>query len=162
MACKTIRFFLLPLPTLIIDLFQHNLYNLQIMKYVRLFFAITLAFVAFSAFTLKDKEKLVHAFGVAVSFKDSVVYYTEIQVLDSVKLNKTDFLPKRESYTYQLKNYLEYTLNKQDYTCMIYFSESKKKLERDLSKVKGKYKKVSGSVLQKIGSADFIFKKPQE
>lgn len=131
------------------------------MKYVRLFFAITLAFMFFSAFTTHDKEKPVQAFGVAASFKDSVVYYTEIQVLDSVKLDKTDFLPQRESYTYQLKNYLEYTLNKPDYICMIYFSESRKKLEKELSKIKSKYKKGNASVLQMIDAAAFTFKKPQ-
>lgn len=132
------------------------------MKYVRLFFAITLAFMFFSAFTTHDKAKPVHAFGVAASFKDSVVYYTEIQVLDSVRLDKTNFLPQREAYTYQLKNYLEYTLNKSDYTCMIYFSESRKKLEKELSKVKSKYKKGNASVIRMIDSHDFIFKKNQE
>ena len=65
-------------------------------------------------------------FGIAASFNDSVVYCTEIQVLDSTALDKNGFLPKRDLYSYQLKNYLEYDLKKPDYTCMIYFSESKK------------------------------------
>lgn len=132
------------------------------MKHFRLFFAVAAAFVLFSAFTFKAKEKTVYAFGVAASFNDSVVYYTEIQVLDSVQLDKNGFLPQREMYAYQLKNYLEYNLQKPDYTCMIYFSENKLKLEKEASKVKGKYKKGSGQVLQAVKPEDFSFEKPQD
>ncbi len=132
------------------------------MKYVRIIFAVALAFMFCSAFTLKNKEKQVYAFGIAASFNDSVVYCTEIQVLDSAELDKNGFLPKREQYTYQLKNHLEYEMKKPDYTCMIYFSESKGKLEKEAAKVKGKYKKGNGQVLQTVSSAEFTFKKPQE
>ncbi|MDE6348035.1 MAG: hypothetical protein K2L60_05145 [Bacteroides sp.] len=133
------------------------------MKYVRILCAAVLAFTLCSAFTMKDKEKkAVYAFGVAASFNDSIVYYTDIQMLDSVTLDKNGFLPKRESYTYQLKNYLEYNLNKPDYTCMIYFSESKSKLEKEAVKVQGKYKKNKGMLLETIKSEVFTFTKPQE
>lgn len=132
------------------------------MKYVRVLLAVTLALMLCSAFTLKEKEKSVYAFGVAASFNDSTVYYTEVQVLDSVQLDKNGFLPKRDLYTYQLKNYLEYELKKPDYTCMIYFSENKAKLEKEASKVKGKYKKSKDLVLQVVEPGAFSFKKPQE
>lgn len=132
------------------------------MKYIRIIFAVTLAFMFCSAFTLKNKAKSVYAFGVAASFNDSVVYYTEIQVLDSAELDKNGFLPKRESYTYQLKNHLEYEVKKPDYTCMIYFSESKSKLEKEAVKIKGKYKRGNGQILQAVSPTVFTFKKPQE
>lgn len=132
------------------------------MKYARIIIAVALAFMFCSAFTLKNKEKQVYAFGIAASFNDSVVYCTEIQVLDSAELDKNGFLPKRELYTYQLKNHLEYEMKKPDYTCMIYFSESKGKLEKEAVKVKGKYKKANGQVLQTVNPAEFTFKKPQE
>ena len=96
------------------------------------------------------------------SFNDSIVYYTDIQVLDSVELDKNGFLPKRDLYTYQLKNYLEYNLKKPDYTCMIYFSENRKKLEKEAVKVKGKYKKSKNMVLQVVKPEAFTFAKPQE
>lgn len=112
---------------------------------------------------MKDKEKkAVYAFGVAASFNDSIVYYTEIQVLDSVKLDKNGFLPKRELYAYQLKNYLEYNLRKMDYTCMIYFSENKGKLEKEAANVRGKYKKSGGLVLRALEPTAFSFEKPQD
>jgi len=136
------------------------------MKYVRILFAVALVFMVCSAFSFKKskegKEKAVYAFGVAASFNDTVVYFTDIQVLDSVKLNKSGFLPKRELYTYQLKNYLEYDLRSSDYTCMIYFSESKKKLEKEVVKVKSKYKKNKNIVLMPIAPEAFRFKKPEE
>ena len=96
------------------------------------------------------------------AFNDSIVYYTDIQELDSVELDKNGFLPKRDLYTYQLKNYLEYNLKKPDYTCMIYFAENKKKLEKEAVKVKGKYKKSKNMVLQVVKPEAFTFTKPQE
>lgn len=132
------------------------------MKYIRIFLVMVMAVMFFSSFTHKTGEKTVYAFGVAASFNDSIVYCTEIQVLDSVKLDKSGFLPKRDLYAYQLKNYLEYNLEKPNYTCMIYFSENKNKLEKEASKVKGRYKKGSGMVLQAIDPEAFVFKKPQE
>lgn len=136
------------------------------MKYVRILFAVALVFMVCSAFSFKKgkegKEKVVYAFGVAASFNDTVVYFTDIQVLDSVKLDKGGFLPKRDLYTYQLKNYLEFDLKCPDYTCMIYFSENKKKLEKESAKVKGKYKKNKSIVLMPIDPDAFRFKKPEE
>ena len=125
------------------------------MKYVRILCAVALVFMVCSAFSFKKgkegKEKAVYAFGVAASFNDTVVYFTDIQVLDSVKLDKGGFLPKRDLYTYQLKNYLEFD-----------FSENKKKLEKESAKVKGKYKKNKSIVLMPIDPDAFRLKKPEE
>lgn len=122
-----------------------------------------LLLVLCSAFSLKGKsDKTVYAFGMAASFNDTVVYYTDIQPLDSVTLDKNGFLPKREAYTYQLKNYLEYDLKKQNYTCMIYFSPNKGRLEKEAAKMKGKYRRTTDVTLQRIEPSAFAFKKPQE
>lgn len=134
------------------------------MKYVRFLLAVSLIFSVCSAFSLKakdkNKEKAVYAFGVAASFNDTVVYYTAIQKLDSVELKK-GFLPKREQYTYQLKNYLEYELKSPDYTCMIYFSENKSQLEKEEVKIKGKYKQRKVFSLVPIAPEAFAFKYPK-
>ena len=82
------------------------------MKHIKIVFAVMLVFTLCTAFTMKS-HKPVYAFGVAASFNDSVVYCTEIQVLDSTALDKNGFLPKRDLYSYQLKNYLEYDLKNQ-------------------------------------------------
>ena len=102
------------------------------MKYVKILFAIALVFTMCSAFSLKkDHSKPVYAFGISASFTDTVVYFTDIQILDSAKVSKEGFLSHRELYSYQLKNYLEDNQLQQNSTCMIYFSENKKKLEKE-------------------------------
>ena len=134
------------------------------MKYVRILFAVALVFMVCSAFSFKKGkgEKAVYAFGVAASFNDTVVYFTDIQVLDSVKLDKGGFLPKRDLYTYQLKNYLEDNQLQQNSTCMIYFSENKKKLEKEATKILNKYKKNNRMTVSRIDSDKFHFTKPEE
>jgi len=104
----------------------------------------------------------VYAFGVSASFTDTVVYYTDIQLIDSVHLDKNGFLPHRELYSYQFKNFLELDMNQPNRTCMIYFSDSKKKLDKEALKILGKYKKNKAVALQKIDPEKFRFTKPEE
>lgn len=132
------------------------------MKYIRMILVAAVSVVLFSAFTMKGGDKPVYVFGVGASFKDSVVYFTEVQVVDSVTLDHSGFLPSREMYAYQLKNFLEYQKGKPDYTCAIYFSEHKSKLEKEALKVKKQYKKSNAFILEDIRQADFVFKKPKE
>ena len=95
------------------------------MKYVKILFAVALVFTLCSAFSLKKGgHKPVYAFGVSASFTDTVIYYTEIQMLDSVALDKNGFLPHRELYSYQLKNYLEDNQLQQNSTCLLYTSDA--------------------------------------
>lgn len=132
------------------------------MKYFRIFLLAAITVMCCSAFTMKNKEKPVYVFGLAASFTDTIVYYTEIQLLDSVYLTKDGFLPQRDLYSYQMKNYLEYEKDKPYYTCMIYFSENKSKLTKEASKLKNKYQKAKGILLQAIDSQEFSFKKSAE
>ena len=133
------------------------------MKYVKILFAVALVFTLCSAFSLKKGgHKPVYAFGVSASFTDTVIYYTEIQMLDSVALDKNGFLPHRELYSYQLKNYLEVNQLQQNSTCMIYFSENKKKLEKEATKILNKYKKNNRMTVSRIDSDKFHFTKPEE
>ena len=133
------------------------------MKYVKILFAIALVFTMCSAFSLKkDHSKPVYAFGISASFTDTVVYFTEIQILDSVSLSKEGFLAHRELYSYQLKNYMEDNLLQQNSTCMIYFSENKKKLEKEATKILNKYKKNNRMTVSRIDSDKFHFTKPEE
>ena len=133
------------------------------MKQFRLISLALIAILLCSAFTPKEKEKKtegVYLFGIAASFNDSVVYFTPIQLMDSVKLENT-FLPKRSDYAYQLKNQIESATGKSDYTCMIYFNKNKTKLEKEALKVKTKYQK-SQLKLEEIAAETFAFKKPAD
>ena len=133
------------------------------MKQFRLISLALIAILLCSAFTPKEKENKtegVYLFGIAASFNDSVVYFTPVQLVDSVKLEKT-FLPKLSDYAYQLKNQIEKATGKSDYTCMIYFNKSKVKLEKEALKVKTKYQK-SQLKLEEIAAETFAFKKPAD
>ncbi|MEG2573396.1 MAG: hypothetical protein RSA44_01915, partial [Bacteroides sp.] len=101
------------------------------------------------------------AYGISSSFTDSTVYYTDIQLLDSVRLDKNKFLPQREVYAYQLKNYLESEKGLKNRTCMMYFSKSKSKLAKDFNKAITRYKKNKTS-LQQVDAKAFRFTKPEE
>ena len=133
------------------------------MKYVKILFAIALVFTMCSAFSLKkDHSKPVYAFGISASFTDTVVYFTDIQIIDSAKVSKEGFLAHRELYSYQLKNYLEDNRLQQNSTCMIYFSENRKKLEKEATKILNKYKKNYRMTVSRIDSDKFHFTKPEE
>lgn len=131
------------------------------MKLWKTILPLFILFVALSASSVK-KEKGVYAFGFSASFTDTVVYCTEIQMLDSVELKK-GALPHRELYSYQLKNYLEYQKGEKNRTCMIYFSDDKRKLTKEKAKVISKYKKNNpGIALKEIPLSEFAFKKNEE
>jgi hypothetical protein len=131
------------------------------MKFVKIVLPAIVMLCVLSSFTISKKEnKSVYAFGVSASFVDTVVYYTEVQVLDSAKLAKDGFLPKREAYSAQLKSYLE-SKGDANRTCMIYFSESKNNITKEFEKLSDKYKKNKSISFKKIEKAEFQFKKPE-
>jgi len=130
------------------------------MKFAKIALLSVVVLMVCSAATKKSKS--VYAFGFSASFTDTVVYYTEIQVLDSVQLDKNGFLPYREHYSYQLKNYLEYQKGEKNRTCMIYFSESQAQLSKDRAKLLNKYKKDKTISLEELPQVEFSFKKPEE
>ncbi|KAA6343497.1 hypothetical protein EZS27_008822 [termite gut metagenome] len=131
------------------------------MKLTKITFALLLSFIFLSAFSITKKNKQVYVFGVSASFTDTIVYYTDIQLLDSIELDKQGFLPHRELYSYQLKNYLEYQKNALNQTCMIYFSTDKTKLNKEAIKLLNRYKKNKIIIMERIESSGFQFKKPE-
>lgn len=133
------------------------------MKYLRILSAVALIFIMCSASSLKkDHPANVYAFGVAASFTDTIVYFTDIQILDSAKVSKEGFLSHRDTYSYQLKNYVEDNRLHENSTCMIYFSKNKAKLEKEFAKIENKYKRSKNMVVKRIEPDKFSFKKPLE
>lgn len=85
-------------------------------------------------------EANVYMFGMSASFKDSVVYFTDIQKLDSAWIDsKTKFLMSRENYSNQMKSYLHEKLNTSFRTCIVMFSKKKKDIDKKYAKLKEKY-----------------------
>ena len=133
------------------------------MKFVKIFASLFLVLMVCSAFSLKGKNKGggMYMAGVSASFTDSLIYFTEIQYLDSVLLDKAKLLPMRVQYSEQLEDYLENNLGLKDRTCFIYFDKKKDKVEKEIKKMKAKYLKDGKAVLKEVGN-DFKFTKAEE
>ena len=113
--------------------------------------------------TPKDKNKYgVYIAGVSASFTDSLIYFTDIQYVDSAFLNKNDLLEGRSQYSMQLKDYLEQHLNGKNRTCFIYYNIKKKKLQKEVNKLKEKYQKGGALVIRDITAPDFKFQKAEQ
>lgn len=122
---------------------------------------LLLVFVVCSAFSFKKKGQAeVYMVGVSASFSDSLVYFTDIQLVDSVTLDKDDMLPQRQQYSYQLKTYLEAKTGQANRTCFVYFNENKAKLEKSIKKMKDKYQKSGKSILRQV-DPEFKFTKAE-
>lgn len=133
------------------------------MKFVKILASLLLVFVACSAFSLKGKNQSngMYIVGVSASFTDSLIYFTDVQFVDSVVVGKDKLLPLRGQYSDQMDNYLEHNLGLTNRTCFIYFDEKKQKLEKVVKKMKEKYQKEGKVVLKETG-ADFKFIKAVE
>ena len=131
------------------------------MKFVKVFVSLLAVLTFCTASTMENKKKGMYIAGVSASFTDSLIYFTDIQFVDSVELGKDKLLPMRGQYSDQLDNYLEQKLGLENRTCFIYFNEKKHKLEKTIKKMQDKYKKAGTSILRETGE-DFKFTKAIE
>lgn len=131
------------------------------MKFVKIVASLFIVLAVCTASTMENKKKGMYMVGVSASFTDSLIYFTDIQFLDSVELNKDKLLPMRGQYSDQLDSYLEQVKGMENRTCFIYFDEKKDKVEKTIKKMKEKYQKDGKSILRDLG-ADFKFSKAVE
>ena len=96
--------------------------------------------LSYSAVQAKNAvEKKAYMFGFSASFNDSIVYFTNIQEVDSVWfIQKKDMLAGRSSYSSQLRDYFN-KLNQPKRTCIVVGSKSLKKVEKKYEKMKKLY-----------------------
>lgn len=122
--------------------------------------ALTLLVVASSFVGVSAKIVCVpklYAFGFSASFNDSIVYFTDIQEIDSAWINdKTDFFVSRDNYSYQLKNYFT-NIGQEHRTCVISFALKRKDIEKKYKKMKEKYVKAGKFSIKTLGKNDFQF-----
>lgn len=133
------------------------------MRYTKIICFLFAAAFAVSAFSKqpKDKNKYgVYLAGVSASFADSLVFFTDIQFVDSAAVDDKDMLVGRASYSYQLKDYLEQKQGEQNRTCFMFFNRKKAKLEKEMKKLKEKYQKGGTLVVRDVDSS-FKFEKPE-
>ena len=132
------------------------------MRYTRLFCALLAVSFAFSLTAKKPKDKNkygVYLAGVSASFKDSLVYFTDVQFVDSAALNNNGFLVERQQFSEQLNNFMESNAGSKGRTCFILFNAKKKKLVKEVGKLRQKYVK-GGGILVKDVDSSFQFQKP--
>ncbi len=102
------------------------------------------------------KTNSIYMFGFSASFKDSIVYVTDIQNVQGAWIDtKNKFLMGREHYSSQLNNYLADSLNMPGRVSMVLFATKKKKAEKLFLKLMKKYKK--GYEIRYLNATEFKF-----
>lgn len=130
------------------------------LKHTLFLLAATVAFTT-QAESPKNKRKFgVYLAGVSASFSDSIVYFTDIQHVDSASLGSKGLLEGRAQYSIQLKDYIESREHGHNRTCFVYYSSKKKNLQKEISKLKEKYQKSNTLVIKNV-DPEFRFKKAE-
>ena len=109
----------------------------------------------------KAKDRYgVYIAGVSASFSDSLVYFTDIQYVDSAVVGESGLLIGRAQYSIQLKEYLEQNGSGKNRTCFVYYNKKKKNLQKEINKIRNKYQKGGSSVILD-DNPDFNFEKAE-
>ncbi|MBQ8464352.1 MAG: hypothetical protein IJ544_09600 [Prevotella sp.] len=109
----------------------------------RLGFILMMAVMLGVGMTAEAKKTMVpkmYMFGIAASFNDSIVYFTNVQEVDSAWIeSKNNFLLDRHVYSAQLREYLANQLQMPYRTCIVYYNTNRTKLEKKFIKVRSLY-----------------------
>ena len=88
----------------------------------------------------KVVQKPIYMVGVGISLVDSMVFITDMQLVDSVTIEKkTKFLADRQLYSFQLQRYLEGAYKGGPYIPSVFFGSKKKKMERQYLSLHKRY-----------------------
>ena len=123
-----------------------------------LVFVVAYAVAANKSDNKKDKAVTVYVWGASMSFSDSIVYFTEIKKVDNVVL-KNGFLPNRQFYAYELKDYMNFKENMPGRISVIYFDEKRSDMEKKEQKIKKRLVEKEGKTVRYLGDK-FMFTKP--
>jgi hypothetical protein len=111
------------------------------MKYLK-YIALAVILSAFLPVQAEKKTGTTKAylFGFVANFTDSVVYFTDIQEIENVTIQKkTKFLKDRESYSDQLRYYFAEKKNMPHRTCIVSFGLTRKEAEKKYVKMRKLY-----------------------
>ena len=101
---------------------------------------VTMLLFSASAFSKRVVVPEMYLFGMAASFNDTIVHFTDIQRVDSAWiLKKKNFLQSRDVYSKQLREHMEKTHNLPHRTCIIFFNTNRTKLEKKFIKMRRLY-----------------------
>lgn len=132
------------------------------MRYLKYMLFTLLVSVAMGAEAKQLQVPHMYVFGFAASFKDSVVYMTEIQDVQKAWYDtKTKFLLGRDNYAAQLKEHFATKMQQRDRICVVVFAKTMKKAEKKYLKLRKKYigdaKHPSTYEVRYITTQDFKF-----
>ena len=118
---------------------------------------LAMLFLGIMSMEAKNEKQPVYIYGFATSFNDSTVYFAEIQLIDNAWIDsKNKFLYGRESYSYQLRDYLKSKgLNAP--TCVTGFANTKKKAEEKFMKLRNKYISKGKFDIKYLSVSDFQY-----
>ncbi len=126
------------------------------MKSIKYTLLLVVALTALGASAKPLKTNQVYMFGFSASFKDSVIYVTDIQNVPGTWVeSKNKFLLLRDEYSRQMKDYLEEKLQQEKRVCVVFYYLKKKKAEKEFLKLMKKYKK--GYEVRHVNEKDFKF-----
>lgn len=81
-----------------------------------------------------------YMFGFAASFNDSIVFFTDIQEVDSVwVLPKKKIVTGKSNYAYQLRNFFADSLGLKNRTVVVFSAFKRKDIEKKFLKMKKDY-----------------------
>ena len=126
------------------------------MKSIRYILLLVVALTALGASAKPLKTNQVYMFGFSASFKDSIIYVTDIQNIPGAWIeSKNKFLLLRDEYSRQMKDYLEEKLQQEKRVCVVFYYLKKTKAEKEFLKLMKKYKK--GYEVRYVNEKDFKF-----
>lgn len=115
--------------------------------------------MAFTA-SARSENKGVYVLGVSISFTDTIAYFTEVQFIEGIQLDKkTKFLPDRQHYAHELKDYMSLQEGESGRTSIVLFAKDKKSLMKKEEKVKNRLQKRRGLTVRYLGEK-FKFTRP--
>ena len=97
---------------------------------------------------------------VSASFTDSLIYVSDIQYVDSASISGK-MLDYRSQYSAQFKDYLETKEGGVNRTCFVFFGKKTKPVQKNVTKLKAKYKKSKTLVVKEVPLEKFKFSKPE-
>ena len=112
---------------------KHNLYTL-----------LAVALIAMCTAQGTSAKRVVvpqmYMFGFAASFSDTIVYFTDIQQVDSTWIDtKNNFLQSRDVYAAQLRTFLGGKKGLSHRTCVVYYNTKRSKIEKKYLKMRQLY-----------------------
>ena len=105
------------------------------------------------------RKKVVQKPVVGISLVDSMVFITDMQLVDSVTIEKkTKFLMDRQLYSFQLQHYLEAAYKSGPYVPCVFYSPKRKKMERQYLSLHKRYVQNKDLRMVLVDISQFRFK----